>query len=101
MTINSCEPESYFSKSNIKKECTLPDFSKLGIVYLYLPNRQDDTFRKDKLKNVIFKTNHYYSLLMLSSLFKPTKDNPILFYYAWIELNEKKTSICIFMIELR
>ena len=46
---------------------------------MYDPNKATS---KSEYKDNIFKLNHYYSLLLLFKLFKPSATNPLLFYYV-------------------
>jgi hypothetical protein len=57
--------------------------SRIGLIYVFLPNRVDDVSVKEKQneKGVTFKLNHFYSLLALSKLFKPASNDRLVFYY--------------------
>jgi len=57
--------------------------SKIGLIYVFLPDRVDDVNVKEKKveKGVTFKLSHFYSLLMLNKLFKPTSNDRLVFYY--------------------
>jgi hypothetical protein len=66
----------------MNNNCLIPDFSKISINFLYIPNRVNDSaWKKADEDGVVFKTYNYYSLLIISSLLKPSKKNPIMFYY--------------------
>lgn len=59
------------------------DTSSIGLIYIFLPQRNIDVlpYQSKPSDGLTFKTNHYYSLLALSKLFKPNSTNRVLFYY--------------------
>lgn len=77
--------KTYFKeKQNNQEWCLKVDTSKIGLVYIFVPDRMHDPNKhtsKSEYKDNIFKLNHFYSLVILFKLFKPTASNPLLFYY--------------------
>lgn len=68
----------------MKKICKALNTENIGLIYVFVPDRMLDMNDKNQLnKNgIVFKLHHYYSLLMLTKLFKPTRQNRLLFYYV-------------------
>lgn len=57
--------------------------SSIGVIYLFLPERHRLGDKKSTPNNgIVFKLNHYYSLLALIKLFRLSVTNRLLFYYA-------------------
>ncbi len=89
-TISNTKPIDFFKtyfepKQNNQEWCLKVDTSKIGLVYIFVPDRMYDPNKatsKSEYKDNIFKLNHYYSLLLLFKLFKPSVANPLLFYYV-------------------
>jgi hypothetical protein len=72
------------SNSNIiKDQCDTVDTSQIGAIFLFLPKQSmvDSSFEIKKSDGLVFKLNHYLSLLLLTKLFKSTIDNRLLFFY--------------------
>ena len=57
--------------------CKKVDTSKIGLVYLFIPER--GTYNSNEKS--IFKLSHFYSLLVISRLFRPEYNDRLLFYY--------------------
>ncbi|RNA40428.1 hypothetical protein BpHYR1_013646 [Brachionus plicatilis] len=78
-----CQSVKETFHSIIKKQCPILDASRIGIIFLYLPQRnvQGLPYQSNPSDGLTFKINHYFSLLALSKLFKPNASNRILFYY--------------------
>ena len=49
----------------------------MALVYILLPQRHAIS----EANGTTFKQNHFYSLLLLSKLFRASSDNPVHFYY--------------------
>ena len=66
-----------------ESQCQSVNTSQIGIAYIFLPNRfyPADTPIDQKDQNVFTRTN-FYSLLLLTRLFKPSPTNQLLFYYV-------------------
>ena len=72
-------------KISTNEWCPRVETSKIGLVYIFVPDRMQDPNKhtsKSEYKDNIFKLNHYYSLIALIKLFKPSEHNPLLFYHV-------------------
>ncbi|CAF0723699.1 unnamed protein product [Brachionus calyciflorus] len=69
--------------SIVKNQCIHFDASEIGLIYLFLPFRQihELPYQNIPSDGITFNTHHFYSLLTLTHLFKPTSNNRILFFY--------------------
>ena len=62
--------------------CPDVDTSKIGVAYLFLPDRfLSSRAQSNPTNGSIFKLHHFYSLLLLAKLFKSSRVNQLLFYY--------------------
>lgn len=64
-------------------QCRSVDTTKIGVAYVFLPDRfyRGDTPQDEKERHV-FKRTNFYSLLLLSKMFKPSPTNRLLFFYV-------------------
>lgn len=68
--------------------CPTVETSKIGLIYIFLPARSQSDYFTSKGTNetrLIFRLNHYFSLLAMTKLFKSSSRDRLLFYYV----NEK------------
>lgn len=64
-------------------KCNVPDISnQVGVIYVFLPNRFYSLHEKPNQNGTVFQLHHFYSLLLLTKLFKSSSTNRALFYYV-------------------
>lgn len=65
--------------------CASVDTSKIGLIYLFMPARSQNDLYVEKATNesrLVFRLNHYFSLVALARLFKASTRDRLLFYYV-------------------
>lgn len=65
--------------------CASVDTSKIGLIYLFMPARSKNDLYVEKATNesgLVFRLNHYFSLVALARLFKASERDRLLFYYV-------------------